>query len=76
MLARGWSKTKRSFTQSYDSDELDASALVIPLVGFLPPDDDRIVSTVEAIRRELTVDGLLLRYRSRDDGAVDGLPCG
>ena len=76
VLSRGWSPTKQAFTQSYDSDELDASALVIPLVGFLPPDDDRIVSTVEAIRRELSVDGLLLRYRSRDDGAVDGLPSG
>ena len=76
VLERGWSPTKRSFTQSYDSDELDASALVIPLVGFLPAVDDRIVSTVEAIRRELTVDGLLLRYRSRSDAAVDGLPAG
>jgi GH15 family glucan-1,4-alpha-glucosidase len=76
VLERAWSPTKRSFTQSYDSDELDASALVIPLVGFLPADDDRIVSTVEAIQRELTVDGLLLRYRSRSDGAVDGLPPG
>ena len=76
VLERAWSATKRSFTQSYDSDELDASSLVIPLVGFLPPDDDRIVSTVAAIRRELSVDGLLLRYRSREDAAVDGLPAG
>jgi len=76
VLERGWSETKRSFTQSYDSDELDASALVIPLVGFLPADDERMISTVDAIRRELTVDGLLLRYRSRADGAVDGLPAG
>jgi GH15 family glucan-1,4-alpha-glucosidase len=76
ILERGWSEAKRSFTQSYDSDELDASALVIPLVGFLPAGDERMVSTVEAIRRELTVDGLLLRYRSRADGAVDGLPPG
>jgi len=76
VLERAWSATKRSFTQSYDSDELDASALVIPLVGFLPADDDCMVSTVEAIRRELSVDGLLLRYRSHADGAVDGLPAG
>jgi GH15 family glucan-1,4-alpha-glucosidase len=76
VLERAWSPAKRSFTQSYDSDELDASALVIPLVGFLPPNDDRIVATVEAIRRELTVDGLVLRYRSREDAAVDGLPAG
>ena len=48
----------------------------MPLVGFLPATDERFVSTVEAIRRELTVDGLVLRYRSREDGAVDGLPPG
>jgi GH15 family glucan-1,4-alpha-glucosidase len=76
VLEHGWSEAKRSFTQSYGSEELDASALVIPLVGFLPADDERMISTVEAIRSELTVDGLLLRYRSRDDGSVDGLPSG
>jgi GH15 family glucan-1,4-alpha-glucosidase len=76
VLELGWSEAKRSFTQSYGSEELDASALVIPLVGFLPADDERMISTVEAIRSELTVDGLLLRYRSRDDGSVDGLPSG
>ena len=50
----------------------------MPLVGFLPADDPRFVSTVEAIQRELSVDGLLLRYRSQDDPerSVDGLPAG
>ena len=48
----------------------------MPVVGFLPATDERFMSTVEAIQRELTVDGLVLRYRSRDDGAVDGLPRG
>ena len=48
----------------------------MPLVGFLPATDERIVSTVEAIRRELTVDGLVLRYRPQADGEVDGLPAG
>ena len=67
---------KRAFAQSYDSDELDASVLLMPLVGFLPATDERFVSTVEAIRRELTVDGLVLRYRPHEDGAVDGLPPG
>ncbi len=50
------------FTQSYGSVALDASTLMIPLVGFLPPTDPRVVATVEAIERELTVDGLVHRY--------------
>ena len=74
VLARAWSAEKQAFAQSYGSDELDASVLLLPLVGFLPFTDDRIVSTVDAIRRELTRDGLILRYR--DHGAVDGLPPG
>ena len=45
-------------------------------VGFLPATDERFASSVEAIRRELTVDGLVLRYRARHDGAVDGIPGG
>jgi GH15 family glucan-1,4-alpha-glucosidase len=74
----GWSERKQAYAQSYGSDELDASILLMPLVGFLPADDPRFVSTVEAIRRELSVDGLLLRYRSQDEAqrAVDGLPPG
>ena len=76
VLSRAWSSEKKAFTQSYDSQELDASLLLMPLVGFLPATDERVVSTVVAIRRELTVDGLLLRYRSHDDGEVDGLPSG
>jgi GH15 family glucan-1,4-alpha-glucosidase len=51
---------------------LDASVLMIPLVGFLPPSDERVVSTVEAIERELVVDGLVRRYQNED--GVDGLP--
>ena len=74
VLEHGWSEKKRSFTQSYGSDELDASLLLLPLVGFLPPDDERVVSTVAAIRRELTVDGLVLRYRVGQHAADDGLP--
>ena len=76
VLSRAWSSEKKAFTQSYDSQELDASLLLMPLVGFLPATDERVVSTGAAIRRELTVDGLLLRYRSHDDGEVDGLPSG
>jgi GH15 family glucan-1,4-alpha-glucosidase len=73
IMRRGWSETKQAFTQSFDSDELDASALLMPLLGFLPATDERMLSTVEAIRRELTVDGLVLRYRPQEVG-VDGLP--
>jgi GH15 family glucan-1,4-alpha-glucosidase len=76
VLSCGWSERKQAFTQSYGSDELDASILLMPIVGFLPPDDPRFVSTVEAIRRELSVDGLLLRYRSQDEQHIDGLPAG
>jgi GH15 family glucan-1,4-alpha-glucosidase len=74
VLERGWSERKQAYTQSYGSDELDASVLQMPIVGFLPANDPRFVSTVEAIRRELSVDGLLLRYRTSD--GVDGLPPG
>jgi len=76
VMARAWSETRRSFTQSYDSDELDASVLLMPLVGFLPADHPRVVSTVEAIQRDLVHDGLVLRYRTKADGEVDGLPPG
>jgi GH15 family glucan-1,4-alpha-glucosidase len=76
VLTRGWNDKKQAFTQYFGSDELDASLLLMPLVRFLPATDERFVSTVEAIRRELTVDGLVLRYRSRADGAVDRLPPG
>ncbi|MGH2613839.1 MAG: glycoside hydrolase family 15 protein [Thermomicrobiales bacterium] len=74
VLKRGWNERKQAFTQYYGSDVLDASLLQMPLVGFIAADDPRFVSTVEAIRRELSVDGLLLRYRTDDH--VDGLPPG
>ena len=75
VLANAWSDDKQAFVQSYGTEELDAAALHMPLVGFLPATDPRIVSTVDAIRRELTVDGLLLRYHTHEQG-VDGLPPG
>jgi alpha,alpha-trehalase len=60
------------FVQHYGSDALDASCLLMPLVRFLPPDDERIVNTVNAIAEELTVDGLVLRYKveETDDGLI------
>ena len=70
---RGYDRERRTFTQYYGSRELDASVLMIPLVGFLPPSDPRVVSTVEAVQRDLMDHGFVLRYRTTDDGAVDGL---
>jgi GH15 family glucan-1,4-alpha-glucosidase len=70
---RGFDPQLGSFTQSYGSRELDASLLMLPLVGFLPASDRRIRGTVEAVERELLRDGFLLRYRTREQG-VDGLP--
>jgi GH15 family glucan-1,4-alpha-glucosidase len=73
VLANAWSEEKQAFAQSYGSDELDASVLLMPIYGFLPATDPRFVSTVAAIRRELTWDGLVLRYKPEEAG-VDGLP--
>jgi GH15 family glucan-1,4-alpha-glucosidase len=70
----GYSTKRRAFVQCFDNEELDASALLIPLVGFLPPDDPRIVSTVEAIQRNLMADGFVLRYIAHE--TADGLPPG
>lgn len=67
ILTRGWSRRKRAFTQAFGVEDLDAVALLIPLVGSLPADDERVRSTIDAVERELLQDGLLLRYRS-DDG--------
>jgi GH15 family glucan-1,4-alpha-glucosidase len=63
-----------AFMQSYGSEHLDASALLIPVVGFLPPNDPRVAGTIEAIERKLMTNGFVLRY---DTGATkDGLPPG
>ena len=70
----GFDTKKRAFTQSYGSETLDASLLLVPLVGFLPATDERVVGTVRAIERELVDGGLVLRYRTED--AEDGLPPG
>ena len=77
VLERGFDAELASFVQSYDSRRLDASLLAIPLYGFLPAEDPRVRGTVEAVRRELVQDGLVLRYRHDDETkAVDGLPPG
>jgi GH15 family glucan-1,4-alpha-glucosidase len=69
VLTRGWSPVKGAFRQHYATDALDASALRLPLVGFLPFEDQRIVSTIEAINHELGPGGFLKRYTLED-----GLP--
>jgi GH15 family glucan-1,4-alpha-glucosidase len=63
-----------AFVQAYGSKALDAAVLLLPLVGFLPPEDPRIIGTVAAIERHLVVDGLVLRYDT--NRGVDGLPPG
>jgi GH15 family glucan-1,4-alpha-glucosidase len=75
VLTRGWSPARESFVQAYDTEALDASLLLLPLVGFLPADDPRMVATVAAIRRELARDGLIHRYRTTGPTG-DGLPPG
>jgi GH15 family glucan-1,4-alpha-glucosidase len=71
VLEKGYDAGRGTFTQAYGSKALDACALLIPRVGFLPYDDERVVSTVETIQSELTEDGLVLRYRT--DQSDDGL---
>src|SRR6185436_5161409 len=73
---RGFDRDRGTFTQFYGSRELDASALMFPLVGFLPATDPRIVGTVQAIEHELKADGFILRYQTSESGHVDGLPAG
>jgi GH15 family glucan-1,4-alpha-glucosidase len=69
---RGYDPERRTFTQYYGSKELDASVLNIPLVGFLPGDDDRVTETIDAISRELGRDGFVSRYSTAETD--DGLP--
>ncbi|WP_329548416.1 glycoside hydrolase family 15 protein [Streptomyces sp. NBC_01356] len=69
---RGYDPERNTFTQSYGSRELDASLLLIPRVGFLPPDDPRVIGTVDAVRDELGHSGFLRRY-SLEENEVDGL---
>jgi alpha,alpha-trehalase len=71
ILTRGWSDRANAFTQYFGSDDLDASNLMLPLVGFLPADDPRVLSTLDATEERLTDErGLVYRYRSHD--GLDG----
>jgi GH15 family glucan-1,4-alpha-glucosidase len=73
ILERGWSEAKQAYAQSFDSDELDAAQLLMPLVGFLSATDPRMRSTIDAIAKELTQDGLVLRYLNEEGLNADGL---
>ena len=67
-------RERNSFMQYYGGSDVDASLLLIPQLGFLPPEDPRVVGTIEAIERELVVDGLVMRYPTHS--GTDGLPAG
>ncbi len=73
VLEKGFDAERNTFTQYYGSKELDASVLMIPIVGFLPAKDPRVIGTVEAIMRDLSVDGFVSRYDSEKSEHVDGL---
>jgi GH15 family glucan-1,4-alpha-glucosidase len=71
-----WDSELNAFTQAYGSKKLDAAVLMMPIIGFLPGNDPRIVGTVEAIEQKLLFEGFVARYETSADGAVDGLPAG
>ncbi|MBG0740774.1 glycoside hydrolase family 15 protein [Paeniglutamicibacter antarcticus] len=74
VMENGFDAGRNTFVQSYGSTELDASLLLIPRVGFLPPDDPRVIGTIDAILEELSQDGFIMRYRPQTSD--DGLPGG
>jgi len=76
VCARGFDSQRNTFTQSYGRPELDASLLMISLVGFLRCDDPRVAGTVRAVEQELLKDGFLLRYKTDPQHSPDGLPPG
>ncbi len=73
---KGFDASRNTFTQYYGSRQLDASLLMIPLVGFLDPNDSRVAGTVKAFEQELLHDGLVMRYSREESDDVDGLPAG
>ena len=76
VMDKGWCETKKAFRQRYGSDALDASALLIPLMDFLPADHPRVTSTLEALERELMVDGLIHRFDPSETLGGEQLPIG
>jgi len=73
ILERGWSEPRQAYAQSFESHDLDGAALLMPIYGFLPADDPRMRATIDAIARDLTEDGLVLRYRAEEGLNADGL---
>jgi alpha,alpha-trehalase len=74
ILTHGWSDSAKSFTQSFGSTDLDASNLMIPIVGFLPANDPRVLATIDAVAERLTDSrGLVYRYRTEVGDNADGL---
>ncbi|MGZ6642671.1 MAG: glycoside hydrolase family 15 protein [Solirubrobacteraceae bacterium] len=73
IVTRGWSDARQAYAQSFGSDELDAAVLLMVIYGFLPATDARMRSTIEAIDRELTEGGMVLRYRNQEGLNADGL---
>jgi GH15 family glucan-1,4-alpha-glucosidase len=73
VLTRGWSEERQAYAQSFESDELDAAQLLMPILGFLPATDERMRSTIDAIADGLTENGLVLRYRNEEGLNADGL---
>lgn len=73
---RGYNRSAGAFTQSYETGKLDASTLLIPLVGFLPPTDERVLSTVRAIEKDLLIDGFVIRYHRDPSENVGELAAG
>jgi GH15 family glucan-1,4-alpha-glucosidase len=71
VLTRGYDSARNTFTQHYDTRAVDSSLLMLPLVGFVEPDDPRMLGTIAAVEQDLMRDGLLLRYRT--ETGVDGL---
>jgi GH15 family glucan-1,4-alpha-glucosidase len=76
VCARGFDAERGTFTQYYGSRALDASTLLIPMVGFLPPEDERVRGTIAAIERHLVSDGLVFRYTQAEGESPDPLPPG
>ena len=74
ICTRGVDPRRGCFVRAYGSAEVDASLLLLPLVGFLPPGDKRVLATIEAVQDELCQDGLVRRYRTDHQGTADGLP--
>ncbi|MFQ5827653.1 MAG: glycoside hydrolase family 15 protein [Candidatus Methylomirabilia bacterium] len=72
ILLKGWNPRRGAFTQSYGSDILDASLLLLPTCQFLPAEDERVQATIELVRKELTIDGLVRRYRSLEGPGQEG----